>query len=334
VEEIMASDYWPLKGDNPPFRLEMVKIPVFGPEAGILFPRFGQSLGEGVTEDSFVSEVEEAAIGLVGKISEREYMSRRAVSGIMPRLNRVFEELGIVYREREVPAEVTASIDKKKKKTSAKNVTAEAESKKRKGAAGTQAPAKKKKSSVLVIALAMSSADSAGASSAGSEDAQSSSAPRDARVASGGGSGAVAVPPSSLHGTAGGAGLKETDVAPACSPQGAASGAEQPEASAANPMPNILGGLCSSSEEGMEAVLPCASSSSPVTSSPPGPGASVGQPEALLAEHASAVRASPSPPPGRPLAGSSRPSRPSPHDGAEASAQGAHQAACPRAFYE
>jgi len=64
-------------------------------------------------------------------------MSRRAVSGIMPRLNRVFEELGIVYREREVPAEVIASIDKKKKKTSVKNanVTAEAESKKRKGAA-------------------------------------------------------------------------------------------------------------------------------------------------------------------------------------------------------
>ena len=98
VEEIMASDYWPLKGDNPPFRLEMVKIPVFGPEAGIPFPRFGQSLGEGVTEDIFVSEVEEAAIGLVGKISEREYMSQRAVSGIMPRLNRVFEELGIIYQ--------------------------------------------------------------------------------------------------------------------------------------------------------------------------------------------------------------------------------------------
>ena len=122
--------------NNPAFQLEQVKVPVFGPEAGILFPRFGQSLGEGVTEDSFISEVEEAAIGLVGKISEREYMSRRAVFGIMPRLNRVFEELGIVYREREVPAEVIASIDKKKKKTSVKNanVTAEAESKKRKGA--------------------------------------------------------------------------------------------------------------------------------------------------------------------------------------------------------
>ena len=41
VDEIMASDYWPLRRDNPPFRLEMVAIPVFGPEAWIPFPRFG-----------------------------------------------------------------------------------------------------------------------------------------------------------------------------------------------------------------------------------------------------------------------------------------------------
>ena len=48
-------------------------------------------------EDSFVFEVEEATVGLVGKISEHEYMSRRAVAGTMPWLNQVFEELGIVY---------------------------------------------------------------------------------------------------------------------------------------------------------------------------------------------------------------------------------------------
>ncbi|XP_066342308.1 uncharacterized protein [Miscanthus floridulus] len=302
-------------------------------EAGILFPRFGQSLGEGVTDHSFISEVEEAAIGLVGKISEREYMSRRAVAGIMPWLNRVFEELGIVYREREVPTEVIASIDKKKKKkTSAKNVTAEAESKKRKGAAVAQAPAKKKKSSALVIAPAASSADSAGASSAGSEDAQSSSAPRDVRVASGRDSGAVAVPPSSLHGAAGGAEQPEASAAPACSPHSAASGAEQPEASVANPMPDIFGGLYSSSKEGTEAVSPHAPSPPTVAVSPPAPEAAIRQPKALLAEHASAVRASSSPPPARPLVGGSRPSGPSPHDGAETSAQGARQAARPGLF--
>ena len=121
-----------------------MKVPIFGPEAGIPFPRFGRSLREGVTEDSFVADVEEATVGLVGKISEREYTSRRAVAGTMPWLNRVFEELGIIYRERAVPAEVLASIDKKKKAFT-KNVTAEAESKKRKGTTVTQAPAKKKK---------------------------------------------------------------------------------------------------------------------------------------------------------------------------------------------
>ena len=187
VEEIMASNYWPLSKDNPPFQLEMVSVPVFGPEGSILFPRFGRSLGEGVTEDSLVSEVEEAAIGLVGKISEREYTSRRAVSGTMPRLNRVFEELRIIYREREVPAEVLASIDKKKKKAFAKNVTAEAESKKRKGAAVAQVPAKKKKKTgALVIAASASSAGSASVASAGSEDVQSSSVLSvDVRVTSG-----------------------------------------------------------------------------------------------------------------------------------------------------
>ena len=77
----------PLGKDNPAFWLEQVKVPIFGPEAGIPFPRFGQSLGEGVTKDSFISEVEEATVGLVGKISEREYTSRMAVAGTMPRLN-------------------------------------------------------------------------------------------------------------------------------------------------------------------------------------------------------------------------------------------------------
>ena len=48
-------------------------------------------------EDSFVANVEEATVGLVGKISDREYTSRRAMAGTMSWLNQVFEELGIVY---------------------------------------------------------------------------------------------------------------------------------------------------------------------------------------------------------------------------------------------
>ena len=47
VEEIMASNYWPLGRDNPAFRLEQVKVPIFGPGAGIPFPRFGAVFGGG-----------------------------------------------------------------------------------------------------------------------------------------------------------------------------------------------------------------------------------------------------------------------------------------------
>ena len=115
-----------------------------------------------MTEDNFVYEVEEAAVGLVGKISEREYTSRMAVAGTMPQLNQVFEEARIVYRERKVPAEVLASIEKKKKRAFTKNVTAEAESKKRKGAVVARVSVKKKKSGAPLIAPAMSSAGSAG----------------------------------------------------------------------------------------------------------------------------------------------------------------------------
>jgi len=178
-----------------------------------------------VTEDSFVSEVEEAAVGLVGKISEREYTSRMAVAGTMPRLNRVFEEVGIVYREREVPAEVLDSIEKKKKKAFAKNVTAEAESKKRKGAVGSRVPTKKKmKSGAPLIVPALSSTGSAGAASTGSKDVESSSAPSaDARVASGGDRSSPVALVCPTSGAVSGAGRPETGVAPARCSHGATS---------------------------------------------------------------------------------------------------------------
>ena len=178
-----------------------------------------------MTEDSFVSEVEEAAIGLVGKISDHEDTSQRAVAGTMPLLNRVFEEVGIVYRECEVPAEVLASIEKKKKKAFAKNVTTEAESKKRKGAVVARAPVKKKKKSgALVIAPAVSFAGSAGVASAGSEDVQNSSIPSvDVWVASGEDRGSLVALVCPVSGAVSGAGRPEASAAPACSSHGAMS---------------------------------------------------------------------------------------------------------------
>ncbi|XP_066389611.1 uncharacterized protein [Miscanthus floridulus] len=285
-------------------------------------------------EDGFVSEVEEVAIGLVGKIFEREYMSRMAVAGTMPRLNRVFEEVGIIYREREVPTEVLASIEKKKKKAYAKNVTAEAESKKRKGAVGSRAPMKKKKKSgAPLIALALSSTGSVGAASAGSEDVESSSAPStDARVASGGDRGSPIAPVCPTSGAMSGAGRPETGVVPMRSSHGATSIDEQPDDSAVEPMPDVLGGLCSSFEEDTEAI-PRHVPSSPATATPlPVPVADVGRLEPTLAEEAPAARPSLSPLPAGPLAEEVRPFGPSPHDTAETSAQRARQAALPRLF--
>jgi len=61
----------------------------------------------------------------------------------MPRLNQVFEELGIHHEEHKVPSKVLKSIKEKAKKATAKNATAVAESKKRKGAGGSKTISKK-----------------------------------------------------------------------------------------------------------------------------------------------------------------------------------------------
>ena len=92
-------------------------------------------------------------------------------------------------------------------------------------------------------------------------------------------------------------------------------------------MPNILGGLCSSSEEGTEAVLRQAPLSPIVVAPSPMLVVDVGQLEAVLAEQAPAAQSSLSPPPVRPLAKEIRPFGPSPHDMAETSTQGARHAA-------
>jgi hypothetical protein len=52
---------------------------------------------------------------------------------MMPRLNRVLEELGINHEEHEVSSEVLATIEEKKRRAAAKNATVTVETKKRKG---------------------------------------------------------------------------------------------------------------------------------------------------------------------------------------------------------
>jgi hypothetical protein len=136
VEEMVASNCWLLGKLRPSFKIEMVNIPIYGPVKGVPFPWFGIELTEGESPNDFVSSVEEGAWEIVGDISDKEFLARRAIGGMMPCLNCVFEELGIHHEEHKVPAKVLKSIEDKVKKAAAKNTTAMAESEKRKGAGG------------------------------------------------------------------------------------------------------------------------------------------------------------------------------------------------------
>ena len=129
-----------------------------------------------------------------------------------------------------------------------------------------------------------------------------------------------------------GVGRPKTGVALARSSHGATSVGERPEDSAAEPMPDVLSGLCSSSEEDTEAILRHVPPSSATVAPSPEPAADVGRLEAALAEEALAARPSSSPPPAGLLAEEVRPFGPSPHDTVETSAQRARQAALPGLF--
>jgi hypothetical protein len=56
--------------------------------------------------DALVAGVEEVTWAIVGAMSDKEYLTRRSESGTMPRLNHVFEELGIHHKEHVVPPKV------------------------------------------------------------------------------------------------------------------------------------------------------------------------------------------------------------------------------------
>jgi hypothetical protein len=134
VEEMVASNYWPLDKRNPEFYIEMVNVHVYGPVGGVPFPRFDHELPANKDKKAFAAEVEAGARLIIGKISNREYLAQKIDGGTMPRLNRVLEELGIQHEEHVVPPEVLTTIEEKRKKAATKNATALAKSKKRKGA--------------------------------------------------------------------------------------------------------------------------------------------------------------------------------------------------------
>jgi hypothetical protein len=137
---------------------------VFGLAEGLPFPRFDRALPPDQDKDAFVLEIEEAARQIIGKMSDKEYLAQRSVSGMMPRLNRVLEEFGIHHEEYVVPPDVLATIEEKKMKATAKNATTAVESKKRKGMAGPKVLAKRMKTSAAVATPTVSAVSSAQAS--------------------------------------------------------------------------------------------------------------------------------------------------------------------------
>lgn len=142
-------------------------------------------------------------------------------------MNRVLEELRIHHEEHEVPPEVLATIEEKKKKAVAKNVTVVAESKKRKGIGGPKVLAKKQRIPTAVAASATSISGSARAS-ADAEEASAKNSGKGPSLA-----GMEAEKSAMLDSFDGGQG---------------AEGVDRPKPSAANPMPGVLGGDSTSSD--------------------------------------------------------------------------------------
>jgi low affinity Fe/Cu permease len=151
---MVASNCWPLGKKQPEFTIEMVNMPIFGPTKEVPFPLFGIELKKGEDKKSFTAMVEDSAQEIVGKITDKEYLARKAARGIMPWLNRVLEELGIHHEEHKVPPEVLDMIEKK---AAAKNAMAAAQLKKRKGIRASKVVPKKQKISMASPTSAASS---------------------------------------------------------------------------------------------------------------------------------------------------------------------------------
>jgi hypothetical protein len=90
-----------------------------------------------------VKFAEARAREILSEMSDKEYLA--CLTGIMPRLNRVFEEFGINHEEHDVPAKVHKSLEDKVKKAAAKNANGAAEAKKRKGVCTSKVVSKKQK---------------------------------------------------------------------------------------------------------------------------------------------------------------------------------------------
>jgi hypothetical protein len=81
VEEMVASKCWPLGPNRPAMWIKMVSLPVFGDGVGVLFPCFDVRRVEDMTADEYVTSIEEGARDILGELSDKEYLARRAIGG-------------------------------------------------------------------------------------------------------------------------------------------------------------------------------------------------------------------------------------------------------------
>jgi hypothetical protein len=58
VEEMVASNCWPLDKGQPSFTIEMVNVPIYGLAKRVPFPRFEIELREGEDKKAFAAMVE------------------------------------------------------------------------------------------------------------------------------------------------------------------------------------------------------------------------------------------------------------------------------------
>lgn len=130
----------------------MVSLPVFGDVVGVLFPHFDVKRAKDMTADEYVAAVEEGVRDILSEMSDKEYLARRDIGGMMPHLNGVFEELGMHHEEHTVPPKVLKSLEDKAKKAAAKNTTAAVEAKKRKGAGVSKTISKRQRTSAAYAA--------------------------------------------------------------------------------------------------------------------------------------------------------------------------------------
>jgi hypothetical protein len=75
VEEMVASKCWPLGRNRPSMRIEMVNLPVFDENVGVLFPRFDIKLVDDETAEDFTAIVEWEVREILDEMSDEEYLA-------------------------------------------------------------------------------------------------------------------------------------------------------------------------------------------------------------------------------------------------------------------